>query len=52
MRVQYQKLRNMAHTVSLWTFSLIPKDVTFIFYLRGGNRVYFTHTVEVQINLF
>ena len=32
MRVQYPKLRNLAHTTSLSTFSLLPKDQTFIFY--------------------
>ena len=30
MRVQYPKLRNMAHTTSLLTFSLLPKILTLI----------------------
>ena len=34
MRVQYPKLRNMAHTTSLLTFSLLPKDQAFIFYFE------------------
>ena len=33
MGVQYPKLRNMAHTVPLLTFSLLPKDQAFILYL-------------------
>ena len=33
MRVQYPKLHNMVHTTSLLTFSLLPKDQTFIFYV-------------------
>ena len=32
MWVQYPKLRNMAYTTSLLTFSLILEDQTFIFY--------------------
>ena len=32
MRVYYQKLRNIAHTIFLGMFSLFPKDVTFMFY--------------------
>ena len=32
-RVQYPKLRNMAHTTPVSTCSLLPKDRTFIFYL-------------------
>ena len=32
MRVHYPKFRNMAHTFSLCMFSLLPKDLTFIFY--------------------
>ena len=32
MRVQYPKLRNMAHTASLLTFSLLPKDQAFVFH--------------------
>ena len=35
MRVQYPKLRNMAHTTSLSTFSLLPKDQAFKFCMKG-----------------
>ena len=34
MMVRCPKLRNMAHTTSLCTLSLLPKDQTFIFYLH------------------
>ena len=37
MRVHYPKLRNIVHPISLLMFLLLPKDQTFVFYLRAVN---------------
>ena len=39
MRVHYPKLRNIVHIISLWMFSLLPKDQTFIFYFINLTKI-------------